>query len=434
MLLYQDIYYKLDIIGEFLIKVSKMDQFLQNAKNASGIISTLSGAVKNKVLNDMADKLIENIKIIIIENNKDIENGIKNNLSSALMDRLLLNEDRIKNMAKAIKDIAFLKEPVGRILDGWITDTNLKIQKVSVPIGVIAIIYESRPNVTSDTAALSFKSGNVCILKGGKEALNSNTIIAKLIQEVLIENNLPKSIISLLPDSSREGVANLIKQDKYVNLIIPRGGASLIEYITKNSSVPVVKHDKGLCHTYIDKYADFKKAVDVTVNAKCRRVGICGAMETMLINEEIAKDILPILKIEFDKYKTKLKGCKKTQDIIEVEIATIEDFKTEYLDNILSIKIVKDCDDAINHIKEYGSGHSDAIITEQYSIAEKFLNSVDSACVYLNTSTQFTDGGEFGFGAEVGISTNKLHARGPMGINELTTYKFKILGNGQIRD
>lgn len=410
-----------------------MKAFLKEAKKASAIVSTLSGAVKNKVLNDMADALVANSGRIESENKKDIINGKRNNLSSALMDRLLLNEDRIKDMAQAIRDISALKEPVGKIHEGWVTETGLNIQKVSVPIGVIGIIYESRPNVTSDTAALCLKSGNVCILKGGKEAINSNKIIAKVLQEALVNNNLPKALISLLPDSSREAVANLIKQDKYVDLIIPRGGSALIKYISDNSSVPVVKHDKGLCHTYIHKDADIQKAIDVSLNAKCRRFGICGAMETMLVDQKIAKTILPQLKKEFDKHKTELRGCKKTNKIIDVTQASIEDWKTEYLDNILSIKIVKNIDEAINHIRKYGSDHSDAIITQNYSKAEKFLNSVDSACVYVNASTQFTDGGQFGFGAEVGISTNKLHARGPMGINELTTYKFKILGDGQVR-
>jgi glutamate-5-semialdehyde dehydrogenase len=410
-----------------------MKNFLKESKEATSIIATLSGIVKNKVLNQMADALIENSVFIEKENKIDMENGKKNKLSSALMDRLLLNEERIKGMSNAIKEIANLKEPVGKTHEGWIVNNGLNIQKVSVPIGVIGIIYESRPNVTSDTAALCFKSGNVCILKGGKEALASNVAIAKILQQVLKENDLPIAAISLLPDSSREGVSNLIKQDKYVDLIIPRGGSALIQYISSNSSVPVIKHDKGLCHTFIDKYADITKAVDISVNAKTRRTGICGAMETLLIHKDIAKKVLPLLKKRFDKKDTELRGCKKTAKIIDVSLATEEDYFTEYLDNILSIKIVKDIKSAMKHIRKYGSGHSEAILTENYTSAEEFLNNIDSACVYVNASTQFTDGGEFGFGAEVGISTNKLHARGPMGINELTTYKFKIYGCGQIR-
>jgi glutamate-5-semialdehyde dehydrogenase len=410
-----------------------MEQFLKEAKKSTKIISTLSGNVKNQILNEMAEALIINSDKIIQENQKDIKDGRLNNLNFALMDRLLLNKTRIHGMAMALKEIITLKDPVGRILDGWVVSNGMNIHKVSVPIGVIGIIYESRPNVTSDTAGLCFKSGNICILKGGKEAQNSNKIIASILQDVLIKNNLPKSIISLLPDSSRDGVVNLIKQDKYVDLIIPRGGEALIKFVSNNATVPVVKHDKGLCHTFIDKDANYKKAIDVSINAKCRRVGICGAMETLLIHKNIANMILPVLFEEFDKRNIDLRGCQKTCQIIDIKIANEQDFKTEYLDNILSIKIVNNIDEALNHISKYGSGHSDAIITENYTTAEIFLNSVDSSCVYLNASTQFTDGGEFGFGAEIGISTNKLHARGPMGLNELTTYKFKIYGNGHTR-
>jgi len=410
-----------------------MEEFLEESKEASSVVAALCGTQKKKVLHDMADALLANSDRIEKENKKDMLSGKENNLDAALMDRLLLTEDRIADMATAIKEIAALKEPIGKILEGWTTDTGLNIQKITVPIGVIGIIYESRPNVTSDTAALCLKSGNVCILKGGKEAQHSNTIIATVLQETLTQNNLPKAIVSLLPDSSREGVANLIKQDKYVDLIIPRGGHGLISYVSANASVPVIKHDKGLCHTYIHKDADVQKALDVSINAKCRRAGICGAMETLLVDESIAPSILPQLKIAYATNETELRGCAKTQKIIDVSEATDEDYATEYLANILSIKVVSNLDEAIAHIRKYGSSHSDAIITENYSDAETFMNSIDSACVYLNASTQFTDGGEFGFGAEVGISTNKIHARGPMGIEGLTTYKYKIYGNGNTR-
>jgi glutamate-5-semialdehyde dehydrogenase len=410
-----------------------MIEYLKKARSSSQIISTLSGKTRNEVLLQMSEALIKHIDQILEANKKDMLYAQQNNLSSALIDRLFLDETRVENMAVAIKDIASLKDPVGKVHEGWIVQNGMKIEKVAVPIGVIGIIYESRPNVTSDTAALCFKSGNVCILKGGKEAINSNQAIAKIIQDVLEDNNLPREAISLLPNGNREEVAKLIKQDKFVDLIIPRGGEALIKFVSTNATVPVVKHDKGLCHTYIDKDASIQKALDVSLNAKCRRVGICGAMETLLVHKDIAKDILPLLAKEFEKCNIELRGCKKTTKIIQCKKATKQDWDTEYLDNILSIKVVKNLSKAIEHISKYGSGHSDAIITENYNSAEEFLNSVDSACVYLNASTQFTDGGEFGFGAEVGISTNKLHARGPMGINELTTYKFKIYGNGQIR-
>jgi len=411
-----------------------MNSFLKNLKHSSYIISSLEPSEKNKILYQMANALRDNCLEIIEENRKDVLAGKNSGLNSALLDRLYLDDVRVEAMAKAIDEIAVLKEPVGRILDGWVVPSGLRIEKVSVPIGVIAIIYESRPNVTSDTAALCFKSGNVCVLKGGKEAHNSNRIIAKVLQSVLLNNNLPKEIISLIPDSTREGVAKLIKMDKYIDLVIPRGGEALIRYISENATVPVIKHDKGLCHTYIDKDADIKSAVKIAINAKCQRTGVCNAMETLLVHIDVADRVLKLLKIEFDKFETELRGCELTIKSIEVKLASEEDFSTEYLENILSIKIVKDVYEAIEHINQFGSGHSEAIITENYTTGEKFLNTVDSACVYINASTRFTDGAEFGFGAEVGISTNKLHARGPMGINDLTTYKFKIYGKGNARE
>ncbi|MCK9454215.1 glutamate-5-semialdehyde dehydrogenase [Sulfurimonas sp.] len=410
-----------------------MEQFLQEAKEASRVLSTLSGADKNRILREMAEALRSNTMDLLEANALDMSDGKKNNLSSALMDRLFLDEKRIDAMAVAIEEIAALKEPVGRIIDGWVTEDGLKIEKVSIPIGVIGIIYESRPNVTSDTAALCFKSSNVCVLKGGKEAENSNKAIAKVLQAVLEKNSLPKSLVSLIPDSSREGVAKLIKMDRYVDLIIPRGGAGLIKYVSDNATVSVVKHDKGQCHTYIDKDAKLDDAIKIAINAKVQRPGVCNAMETLLVDKSIARDALPKLKSEFDKAHTELKGCLETQAIIKVENATDEDYDTEYLANILNIKVVDGVDGAIEHIVRFSSGHSEAIITENVTSAEKFLNAIDAAVVYLNASTRFTDGGAFGFGAEVGISTNKLHARGPMGIEGLTTYKFKIYGSGQIR-
>jgi len=410
-----------------------MEKFLQEAKSASRVLSTLSGRNKNRVLLEMAAALRTNTPDLLAANALDMSDGEKNNLTSALMDRLFLDESRVDAMAVAIEEIAALKEPVGRVLEGWITEDDLKIEKVSIAIGVIGIIYESRPNVTSDTAALCFKSSNVCVLKGGKEAENSNKAIAKVLQAVLVANDLPAALISLIPDSSREGVNKLIKMDKYVDLIIPRGGAGLIKHVSENATVSVVKHDKGQCHTYIDKEAKIDRAIAIALNAKVQRPGVCNAMETLLVDSTIANETLPLLKVAFDKAHTELKGCLKTQKIIEVANARDEDYDTEYLANILNIKVVDGVNGAIEHIVKYGSGHSEAIITENISTAEEFLNAIDAAAVYVNASTRFTDGGSFGFGAEVGISTNKLHARGPMGIEGLTTYKFKIYGKGQIR-
>jgi len=410
-----------------------MQEFLQKAKEATKKVSTLKDKTKQKILNEMAQSLIDNSDKIEQENQKDLEFAQKNNLSKALIDRLLLNKERIEGMAKALNEIAMLKDPVSRVLDGWVTIDGLKIQKVSVPIGVIGVIYESRPNVTSDVAGLCFKSGNVAILKGGKEALNSNTIIAKILQDVLASNNLPIEIISMLPDPTREGVEKLIKMDKYIDLIIPRGGEKLIRFVNQNATVPVVKHDKGLCHIYIESSADIEKSLPILINAKTQRPGVCNAMETLLVDAAIAPTCLVKIKEEFDKKQTELRGCKKTREIIPIKEATDEDWDTEYLDNILSIKVVDGIDEAINHISKHGSGHSDAILSKDIEKIEKFLNEIDSAAVYANASTRFTDGGAFGFGAEVGISTNKLHARGPMGINDLTTYKFQIVGNWDVR-
>ena len=410
-----------------------MKEFLQKAKQSSRVVATLSTAIKNKTLLEFADALEENSCFIIEENIKDMKLAKQLDLSSAMQDRLYLNDSRIQDMANAIRQIASQTEPVGRVLDGWLTKDNLNIQKVSIPIGVIAIIYESRPNVTSDTAALCFKSGNVCVLKGGKEAENSNKAIAKIIQDVLEKNNLPKEIVSLLPDSSREGVAKLIVEDKYVDLIVPRGGESLIKFITQNSSIPVIKHDKGVCHTFIDKDANATKSINIVVNAKCQRPSACNSLETLLVHEEIASYILPGIQEELSAHGTILKGCPKTLEYIKIAPAKEEDFYIEYLENILNIKVVENLNEAIDHISKHGSGHSEAILSENYTAINKFLNEVDAACVYANASTRFTDGGEFGLGAEVGISTNKLHSRGPMGINDLTTFKYKIYGQGQVR-
>ncbi len=410
-----------------------LEAFLKRASDVSTTVATLDGKTKSKILNQMADALIDSKEKISKANSIDMQRANESNLSSALKDRLFLNDARVEAMAKSLKEIASLREPVGRVLDGWRTEDDLLIEKVSVPIGVIGVIYESRPNVTADVGALCFKSGNVAILKGGKEAEESNRAIAKILQSVLVQNNLPAEIISLLPDSSREGVAKLIKQDSYVDLIVPRGGEALIRYVSANATVPVVKHDKGLCHTYIDSDADIDMAIKIAVNAKCDRPGVCNAMETLLVAKDIAPKILPLLKEAFEKEGTELRGDTLTKKYITVSDATKEDYDTEYLANILSIKVVDGVEEAIEHIKRFGSKHSEAIVTKNCEAAQKFLDSVDASTVYLNASTRFTDGGAFGFGAEVGISTNKLHARGPMGINELTTYKYKVYGKGQIR-
>ena len=410
-----------------------MTEFLKKAKESSSVIATLEGKRKSEILQKMANALEKEKEAILTANARDMAAADENGLSDALKDRLLLDEGRIAAMAQSLREIAALREPVGRVLEGWRNDANLRIEKVSVPIGVIGVIYESRPNVTADVGALCFKSGNVAILKGGKEAEHSNRAIATVLEDVLEAEGLPREIISLLPDSSREGVARLIRQDRYVDLIVPRGGEALIRYVSENATVPVVKHDKGLCHTYIHKAADQEMAVRIALNAKCDRPGVCNAMETLLVDRAIAREILPKLSAAFEAAGTQLRADEEACGIIEAALAGDEDWDTEYLANILAVKVVGGLEEAIEHIRRHGSGHSEAIVTEDYRAAERFLDAVDAACVYVNASTRFTDGGAFGFGAEVGISTNKLHARGPMGIDELTTYKYKIYGQGQIR-
>jgi glutamate-5-semialdehyde dehydrogenase len=406
---------------------------LEKAKKSIPQISNLDTSLKNKILQEMAENILINSDLLLYENKKDLEIAEKNGLDPVFLERLFLNQEKIDNIAQTLMVISSLDDPVGNVLDSWINKDDLKIEKISVPIGVIAVIYESRPNVTSDTAALCFKSGNVCILKGGREANYSNRAIVNILQEVLEKNNLPKEIISFIEHWKREDLLQLIQQDRYIDLIIPRGGAELNKLVSKNSTIPVIQQDRGLCHVYIHSQADISKALEVSLNSKCEYPAVCNAAETLLVDKSISTEILPLLYTLFSKADTKLKGCKNTQNIIQVEQANEKDFDTEYLDNILNIKIVKDLDEAILHINRYGTKHSESIITEDSSASKKFMDRVDASCVYLNTSTKFTDGNTFGLGAEVGIATSKLHARGPIGLRELTIYKYKIYGDGQIK-
>ncbi len=407
----------------------------KQAKEAALKLSTASTKLKNSALKLMAEKLRENKEIIKSENQKDIEDGKTAGLTGAMLDRLLLNDKRIEEMAKGIEKIVSLTDPVGEVIKGWVTEDGLKIRKVKVPIGVVGMIYEARPNVTADAASLSLKSGNAIILRGGKEALNSNKVIAKLLQEAIEEAGLPKGSINLIQKTDREGVKILTQMTEYVDVIIPRGGANLIKAVTENAKVPVIYHDKGICHTYVDESADIKMAEKICFNAKVQRPSVCNAMETLLVNEKIADKFLPHMAEIYKESNVELRGCEKTLKILrDIKNATEEDWNTEYNDLILSIKIVKDTDEAIEHINKYGSKHSEAIVTKDYENTQKFLNSIDAATVYVNASTRFTDGGMFGFGAEIGISTNKLHARGPFALEELTTYKYIIEGEGQVRE
>lgn len=390
-------------------------------------------ALKVQVLNAMADNLLANMQKILDANALDLANAT--HLAPAMRERLALSGSKIEAMAKSVREIASLPNPLGQTLKGWQTDSGLDIQKVSVPIGVIGIIYESRPNVTSDSASLCFKSGNVCILKGGKEAKGSNTLIAEILQDTLMRFNLPKECISTLKDYSREGVLEFIKQDKYIDLLIPRGGEGLISFVSQNATIPVLKHDKGVCHLYIHKDSKIDEAIKIVINAKTQRPSTCNSIETLLIHKDIAPTLLPPLYLALKDKQTRLKVSTEVQSYISEKLESLseEDFLKEYGENTLNIAIVENLQSAIQHINTYGSKHSESILTQDILSAEKFLNEVDASCVYLNASTRFSDGGEFGFGAEIGISTNKLHARGPVGLEGLVTYKYKIYGDWQTR-
>ena len=402
-----------------------------NAKEAEKTLMVASSEKKNQALKKIAEGLIENTDKIIEANKVDLENGEKNGMAKSMLDRLKLDKERIEGMAKGVLDVATLPEPVGRILSATERPNGLRIEKVSTPIGVIA---EARPNVTSDAAALCLKSGNTVILRGGKEAINSNKTIAKVMRQAVKEAGMPEDVIQLVEDTSRESANELMKMNEYVDVLIPRGGAGLIQAVVKNATVPVIETGVGNCHIYIDKNADLKKAVDIVFNAKTSRPSVCNAAESLLIHKDIAKEALVAIKNKLDEKDVTLVGDSKAREIIpDMEKATDADWATEYLDYKMSVKIVDSVEEAIDHIYKYSTGHSECIVTENAGTAEKFMNQVDSAAVYLNASTRFTDGGEFGFGAEIGISTQKLHARGPIGLPELQSFKYKIYGDGQIR-
>lgn len=404
------------------------------ARAAARVVANLSADAKNAALNAVADTLERETDYLAAENERDLMAARAAGLSAALLDRLTLTPDRIRAMAAGVRTVATLPDPVGRILDQRTRPSGITITKIRVPIGVIAIIYEARPNVTIDAASLCLKSGNAVILRGGSEALHSNAALARLFQQALLHAKLPTTAVQFIDNPDRAVVDALLRLERYVDLVIPRGGKSLIRKVAETSRIPVLKHYEGICHTYIAKDADIDKAIAICLNAKVQRPGVCNAMETLLIDAEIAPRVIPPLFAALRAANVELRGCPRVKAIDpNVRDATEEDWRTEYLDLILSVKIVDGVDEAIAHINEYGSHHSDAIVTESPHIGAHFLQHVDSATVYVNASTRFTDGGEFGMGCEMGISTDKLHARGPVGLEELTTYKYMIRGNGAIR-
>lgn len=406
-------------------------------KKAKEVARTLStaGALKDKALLSIADALIKNTDYILEENAKDLEAGKAAGLTNALLDRLALSPERIKGMAEGARQVAALPDPCGKVISGGKLKNGLEVTKVTVPLGVIGIIYEARPNVTADSAVLCLKSGNAVILRGGKEAINSNKAVASVMRKAIEVAGLPADCVQLIEDTTRQSSIELMGLSDYLDVLIPRGGAGLIKATVENAKVPVIETGVGNCHVYVDEYADIDMAAEIIYNAKTSRPSVCNAIETILVHQSVAEKALPLIKSKLDEKNVELRGCEKTIEILGdcVKPATDEDYATEYLDYILAVKVVNCINCALNHIAKYSSGHSECIVTENYTNAEKFLNSVDAAAVYVNASTRFTDGGEFGLGAEIGISTQKLHARGPMGINELTSMKFIVKGNGQVR-
>lgn len=406
----------------------------KNARNAEVLVRNLSANEKNEVLLKVAETLTENADTLTAANALDVENGRKNNMPEALVDRLLLTGDRIRGMAEGLRQVAALEDPVGEVLGMKKRPNGLMIGQKRVPLGVIGIIYEARPNVTADAFALCFKTGNVVILKGGSDAIHSNEAIVKCIREVLQEQGITEDAIQLITDTSRETTAEFMKMNQYVDVLIPRGGRGLIKAVVENSTIPVIETGTGNCHTYVDETADLQMAADIIMNAKTQRVGVCNACESVLVHEKVKDEFLPVLARRLQEKQVEIRADEAACELIPGAVhATEEDWGREYLDYILSLKVVSSVEEAISHINQYNTGHSEAIITNNYEHAQKFLDQVDAAAVYVNASTRFTDGFEFGFGAEIGISTQKLHARGPMGLLALTTTKYIIYGNGQIR-
>jgi glutamate-5-semialdehyde dehydrogenase len=419
------------------MKIKKEVQSIAlKAKQASSELGLLSTETKNKTLEQMARGLVSNSADIIRANKKDIKAARKNKLSASFIDRLALDKGRIRQMAQCLKEVAHQEDPIGHVISSAKRPNGLQITKVRVPLGVVGIIYESRPNVTSDCIGLCLKAGNAVILRGGSNAINSNIAIFKILNKIAISNGLPEGAINMIKTTDRKAVRALLKEEKSIDLIIPRGGEGLIKEVVKYSKIPVIKHYKGLCHAYVDEYADLNMAESIILNAKLQRTSVCNAIETLLVHKHIAARFLPIMVKKLNDQGAEVRGCTETYNILKGQIkkAGSKDWQTEYLDKIISVKVVEDINEAIGHIQKYSSGLSEVIITDSCESAQEFLNKVDSSCVYLNASTRFTDGNQFGLGAEIGISTGRMHARGPMGVSELTSYKYIVIGEGQVRE
>lgn len=406
----------------------------RKAKDVSRVLAKLPTVKKNKALLEMARGLEENQSFLFEENRKDLLNGEKARLSSAMMDRLKITPSVIQSMATGLREVANLPDPVGEIVKMWRRPNGLMVGRMRIPIGVIGIIYESRPNVTADAAGLCLKSGNAILLRGGSEAFHSNQAIVQILQNALSHAEIPKEAIQIFSHTEREAIEEMLQLEEEIDLIIPRGGESLIRFVVTHSKIPVIKHYKGVCHIFVDETADQEKALTICLNAKVQRPGVCNAMETLLVHERIAEEFLPKVAMKLQKEGVELRGCSRTLEILPgIQEAKEEDWYEEYLDLILSIRVVQGIDEAIEHIAHYGSLHTESILTRDYGNAQRFLREVNSSCVLVNASTRFNDGFELGLGAEMGISTSKLHAFGPMGLEELTATKFIVYGEGQIR-
>ena len=409
-------------------------QIAKDAASAARKLSRVTETEKNKALLQMADELEQNCKYLLAENAKDVACAKKSGISRAMLERLTLKQDTIEQMARGLREVAALPDPVGKVTSMWRRPNGLLVGKMRIPLGVIGIIYESRPNVTVDASALCLKSGNAVILRGGSESIKSNLAIASILREVLRNTSLPINAIQVIPLTDREAVSEMLQLDEYIDLIIPRGGEELIRAVVAQSKIPVLKHYKGVCHIFVDAQADMDMAINICLNAKTQRPGVCNALETMLVHKDIAAQFLPLLAKKLKNAGVVIRGCEKTKSILKkIEKADETDWYAEYLDLILAVKVVENIDEAIAHIEKYGSLHTESIITNDYVNSQRFLNEVNSSTVMVNASTRFSDGFELGLGAEIGISTTKLHAFGPMGLEELTTTKFIIYGNGQVR-
>ena len=416
-----------------MIKMITVQEAGKRAKAASKSIMLRTSDEKNEALLMIADALLQNTAEIIAANKKDVITAREKGMKESLVDRLMLNEERIKSLAASVREITLLDDPIGEVCEEWSRPNGLKLKKVRVPMGVIGIIYEARPNVTCDAAVLCLKGGSSALLRGGSDAINSNMAIVKVMRSALEKTKIHPDAIMLCEDTSRESATAMMKMNEYLDVLIPRGGAGLIKSVVENATVPVIETGTGNCHVYVDNTAKLDMALDIIINAKTQRTGVCNAAETMLVHTSVAQKFLPMAYDALTKKGCRILGCEKTMEIIPCEKATEKDFATEFLDLILSVKVVDSVEEAIEHVEKYSTHHSEAIVTENDDNAQKFLREVNSAAVYHNASTRFTDGGEFGFGAEMGISTQKLHARGPMGLREITSYKYIIEGTGQVR-